>query len=99
MVFLSVCIVIDSILFYKGYNTYLWSYKTDLEKRIQLDKFGFEKATVNSNIDEKDIDMVAKNIAERYVDETKNLSKDGQYFNDLINIIKEELKSPNIPKN
>lgn len=97
--FLSVFIVIDSILFSKGYNTYLWHYKTDLEKRIQLDKLGFEKATVKSDVSEKDIDVIARSIAERYVDETRNLSKDGTYYQDLIRIIKEELKSPNIPKN
>ena len=90
--FLSVFIVIDSILFYKGHNTYLWSYKTDLEKIVQLDKFGFEKTIVKSNIDEKDIDEIARNIAARFMNDT-GITNTG-YDNKLINIIKEELKTP-----
>ena len=91
--FLSVFIVTDSIVFLKGYNTYLWLYKTDLEKKVQLEKFGFEKAIVKSNVTENEINAIANSIARRYVKETKNLSEDGQYFDDLINIIKEELKT------
>jgi len=91
--FLSVFIVTDSILFSKGYNTYLWHYKTDLEKQVQLDKLGFEKATIKSNVNEKDIDVIANGITARFAKETGAVSKDGQYFSDLINIIKEELKS------
>lgn len=91
--FLSIFIVTDSIVFLKGYNTYLWSYKTDLEKKVQLEKFGFEKVTVKSNIDEKDIDMIAENIVNRFIVETGTIGGDGTASDTLINIIKEELKT------
>ena len=91
--FLSIFTVIDSILFYKGYNTFLWHYKTDLEKRVQLEKFGFEKAIVKSNINEKDVDEIAQNIALKFTSRTGTIGEDGTAFSDLINIIKEELKS------
>lgn len=91
--FLSVFIVTDSILFSKGYNTYLWHYKTDLEKQVQLDRLGFEKATIKSNVTEKDINKVADNIAKKFTKVTGIVSEDGTYYQDLITVIKEELKS------
>lgn len=99
MVFLSIFIITDSILFYKGYNTYLWRYKTDLEKQVQLTKFGLEKIIIKSGVTEKDIDVIAKNIATKFTKVTGVVSEDGTYYQDLIAVIKEELKSPNIPKN
>jgi len=101
--FLSIFIVTDSILFYKGYNTYLWQYKTNLEKQVQLDRFGFEKVTIKSNVTENEIHAIANGVAARFAKETAVIGKDGAAFDDLIRIIKEELteesKSLNIPKN
>ena len=91
--FLSVFIVIDSTLFYKGYNTYLWRYKTDLEKQVQLDRLGFEKATVKSDVTEVDINKMAEKIAVEFSNQTKTISTASADFATLKDIIKEELKS------
>lgn len=41
--FLSVCVIADTITFHKGFESFIWKYKTDDEKKVQRRKLGLEE--------------------------------------------------------
>jgi len=41
--FLSVFIIVDAVMFNKGFNSLFWKYETDDEKKAQKIKLGLEK--------------------------------------------------------